>query len=68
MLMTFHAVVNINALTPFSKFYYIVSASNSVGTTNSSVMTFMTNETGTVMTDCHSVILLMLFVYSQLLA
>ena len=43
--------VNINALTPFTKYYYIVSASNSVGTTNSSVMIFMTNETGTVMTD-----------------
>ena len=43
--------VNINALTPFTKYYYIVSASNSVGTTNTSVMTFMTNETGTVMTD-----------------
>ena len=43
--------VNISALTPFTKYYYIVSASNSVGTTNTSVMTFMTNETGTVMTD-----------------
>ena len=39
--------VNISALTPFTKYYYIVSASNSVGTTNTSVMTFMTNETGT---------------------
>ena len=43
--------VNISALTSFTKYYYIVSASNSVGTTNTSVMTFMTNETGTVMTD-----------------
>ena len=38
--------VNISALTPFTKYYYIVSASNSVGTTNTSVLTFMTNETG----------------------
>ena len=38
--------VNISALTPFTKHYYIVSASNSVGMTNTSVMTFMTNETG----------------------
>ena len=43
--------VNISALTPFTKYYYIVSASNSVGTTVTSLMTFMTNETGTVMTD-----------------
>ena len=43
--------VNISALTPFTKYYYIVSASNSVGTTNTSVMIFMTNEIGTVMND-----------------
>ena len=43
--------INISALTPFTKYYYIVSASNSVGTTNTSVMIFMTNETGKVMTD-----------------
>ena len=43
--------VNISALTPFTKYYYIISASNSVGITNTSVMTFMTNETGKVMTD-----------------
>ena len=43
--------VNITTLTPFTKYYYIVSASNLAGTTNTSVMTFMTNETGTVMTD-----------------
>ena len=43
--------VNISTLTPFTKYYYIVSASNSVGTTNTSVMTFMTNETGKMMTD-----------------
>ena len=38
--------VNISALISFTKYYYILSASNSVGTTNTSVMTFMTNETG----------------------
>ena len=38
--------VTINGLMPFTTYYYIVSAVNSVGTTNTSVMTFMTNETG----------------------
>ena len=43
--------VNISALAPFTKYYYIISTSNSVGITNTSIMTFMTNETGKVMTD-----------------
>ena len=38
--------VTINGLMPFTTYYYIVSAVNSVGITNTSVMTFMTNETG----------------------
>ena len=39
----------INGLMPFTTYNYIVSAVNSEGTTNTSVMTFMTNETGMVM-------------------
>ena len=44
--------VNITTLTPFTKYYYIVSASNSGRTTNTSVMTFMTNETGMFSHSC----------------
>ena len=40
--------VNITGLIPFTAYYYIISANNSVGTTNTSVMNFVTNETGTV--------------------
>ena len=36
----------INGLMPFTIYYYIISAVNSEETTNTSVMTFMTNETG----------------------
>ena len=39
--------VNITGLTPFTAYYYIISADNSVGTTNTSVMNFTTDETGT---------------------
>ena len=39
----------INGLMPFTTYYYIVSANNSQGFTNTSVMTFMTNETGMAM-------------------
>ena len=47
-LFTFNEMfsVNISELTPFTTYYYIISANNSVGTTNTTVMTFMTNETG----------------------
>ena len=38
--------VTINGLMPFTTYYYIISAVNSEETTNTSVMTFMTNETG----------------------
>ena len=41
--------VNINGLVPFTTYYYIVSANNSLGFTNTSVKTFRTNETGMVM-------------------
>ena len=40
--------VYIVGLTPFTTYYYIISATNTVGTTNNTVMNFMTNETGTV--------------------
>ena len=40
--------VNINGLMPFTIYYFIISANNSVNTTNTAVMNFTTNETGTV--------------------
>ena len=40
--------VNISGLLPFTTYYYIISANNSVGTTNTSVMNFITDETGTM--------------------
>ena len=40
--------VNITGLTPFTTYYYIVWANNSVGNTKTSVMSFTTNETGMV--------------------
>ena len=40
--------VNINGLTPFTTYYYIVWANNSLGSTKTSVMSFTTNETGTI--------------------
>ena len=39
--------INITGLTPFTRYYYTIVATNSVGSTNNSVMNFMTNETGT---------------------
>ena len=41
--------VTITGLIPFTMYYYTVSAENSVGTTNTSVMTFTTDETGMAM-------------------
>ena len=40
--------VNIDDLMPFTTYYFIVSANNSVNTTNTAVMNFTTDETGTV--------------------
>ena len=40
--------VNITGLTPFTTYYYIVWANNSVGSTKTSVMSFTTNETGNI--------------------
>ena len=40
--------VNVTGLIPFTTYYYIVWANNSVGNTKTSVMSFTTNETGTV--------------------
>ena len=49
-LFTFNEVftVNISTLMPFTRYYYIISATNSIGTTNTSVMNFTTDETGIV--------------------
>ena len=49
-LFTFNEVftVNITTLMPFTRYYYIISANNSIGTTNTSVMNFTTDETGMV--------------------
>ena len=38
--------VNIDGLMPFTTYYFIVSATNSEGTTNTSLMDFLTNQTG----------------------
>ena len=38
--------VNITGLIPFTTYYYIVSATNTIGSTNTSVMNFTTGETG----------------------
>ena len=40
--------VNITGLTPFTTYYYIVWANNSIGNTKTSIMSFTTNETGMV--------------------
>ena len=39
---------NISGLLPFTTYYYIIRAINTVGSTNTSVMNFTTDETGTV--------------------
>lgn len=39
--------VTISRLLPFTTYYYIISAGNSLGTTYTPVTTFITNETGT---------------------
>ena len=38
--------VNITGLIPFTTYYYIIQANNSVGITSTDVMTFTTNQTG----------------------
>ena len=38
--------VNITGLTPFTRYYYIIVATNSVGSTSTTVMNFITGETG----------------------
>ena len=38
--------VNITGLIPFTTYYYIVTATNTIGSTNTAVMNFTTDETG----------------------
>jgi len=38
--------INITGLTPFTRYYYIINATNSVGSTSTTVMNFITGETG----------------------
>ena len=40
--------VYVDGLTPFTTYYYIISATNTEGTTDTTVMNFMTNQAGTV--------------------
>ena len=37
----------VTGLTPYTQYYYIICAKNSIGNTNTSLMTFTTAETGT---------------------
>ena len=39
--------VNITGLTPFTRYYFIIVANNTVGSNSTTVMDFTTNETGT---------------------
>ena len=38
--------VNITGLVPFTTYYYIIQANNSVGSTYTDIMNFTTNQTG----------------------
>ena len=38
--------VNITGLIPFTTYYYMIRANNTAGNTNTDVMTFTTNQTG----------------------
>ena len=38
--------INITGLTPFTRYYYVITATNTIGSTNTSVMSFTTNEAG----------------------
>ena len=50
----------ITGLTPFTTYYYIISANNSVGTTNTSVMNFKTDESGVV--TFHAIVLVFIVI------
>jgi len=39
--------VNITGLTPFTRYYYIINATNSINSTTTPVMSFTTDQTGT---------------------
>lgn len=39
--------INITGLTPFTTYYFVLWANNSVGNTNTSIMNFTTDQTGT---------------------
>ena len=60
--------VTISGLMPFTTYYYSVSAENSEGTTNTSVMIFTTNKTGMAMAidTVYNKIILLFVVHSQL--
>ena len=45
--------VNITGLVPFTTYYYIIQANNSVGNTSTDVMTFTTNQTGMYVYKVH---------------
>ena len=51
-LFTFDEVftVYISTLAPFTRYFYIISAANSIGTTNTSIISFTTDETGKLIT------------------
>ena len=41
-----HFSVTITGLAPFTTYYYTIVATNTLGSTNNSVMSFITDETG----------------------
>jgi len=48
--------VNITGLTPFTTYYYIIWANNSIGNTSTNVMSFRTNEAGVCINNLHKIV------------